>query len=407
MKRVIFLCFLVPLFCSCNEVSVKDSGDDFVAECITIPENATPVTYTGYIHIKGDIDSIQGNFILDTGAGGLYLDSTFVSENTFDFKDNYYSSISGIGLGFRNVIVIADSVSLSFDKFKSTTSSIPILNLKPIGGDFIDGLIGKDFFMQNVLEINYAKEYINIFESVDSIDLSDYSVVSMARIDNYFCMELGIKINAATTIEGMFIIDTGMPFSTFTSSVAGRYDLNANIERKVRYYTDYAGIGGASSGYDFIVDSLNISDYSLGNVSMSFSADQSGVLAGDSYMGIIGNNLLDRFDVVFDFNNSNLYLKPNEYFNSPYIFDRIGFSYVNRSETQKSWIVTGITENSPAENAGLKIDDRIISINEFPVEEISYRQQKGFFDELDNVRFVIRRIEEAKIIEFELSPLLN
>ena len=70
------------------------------------------------------------------------------------------------------------------------------------------------------------------------------------------------------------------------------------------------------------------------------------------------------------------------------------------------WIVTGLTENSAVEKLGLRIDDIIISVNEIPVEEISYEIQNHYFDNLDQVSLVIKSPEGLKNIEFELAPLL-
>jgi hypothetical protein len=281
-----------------------------------------------------------------------------------------------------------------------------ILNLKPIGGDFIDGLIGTNSFMQGVLEINYEKKYINIHKTIDSVDVSDFKKISMERTKKFFCIPLTVTINDSTTIKGSFIVDTGMPGSSLTSFAVKKNNLHKKIKRKIRYYTKYGGIGGESSGYDFIADSLQISGYCLGKVNMSYSADSSGVLASGEYLGILGNNILERFDLLFDFRNSNLYLKPNEDFNTPFIFDRLGFYYVDRCKTLGGWIVAGLNENSPAEKQGLKIDDKIISVNEIPVEKISYDTQIDFFRNLNNVKFVIERSENLKTIEFDLAPLL-
>ena len=121
---------------------------------------------------------------------------------------------------------------------------------------------------------------------------------------------LTIKINDAATIRGKFMIDTGSPESTLTSSVAKINNLDKNIKRKVRYYTKYGGIGGESSGYEFIADSLQISDYCLANVNMSYSEDSLGLLASEEYVGILGNNILERFNLIFDFRNIRFNLSP-------------------------------------------------------------------------------------------------
>lgn len=406
MRQLIFLSIIAILLSACKNSSNKENEDDSVVANNPLPKNAVPIVYVDYLYIKGNIDSVQGNFLLDTGADNLYLDSIFHSTNNFEYDNSYQRKIYGIGNAFQKITIIKDSVSFSFGNFNYRTSFVPIVKLKPVGGDYIDGLIGTSYFLQSVLEINYAKEYINIFKTIDSVDISDYQIVPMGRNDHHFYVPLTVKINDSTTITGNFNIDTGTPFSTFTSSVAKTYNLTDKIKRKVRYYTEYGGVGGESSGYDFIADSVQISDYQLVNVNMSYSADWSGVLASEEYSGILGSNILDRFDIIFDFKNSNLYLKPNEKFNESYVFDRMGFSYVDRCKTMKGWIVASLTENSAAERQGLKIDDKIISVNDIPVEQIPYETQEAYFRKINKAKFVILRGDVLKTLEFELTPLL-
>ncbi|MCX6302781.1 MAG: aspartyl protease family protein [Bacteroidia bacterium] len=406
MRQIIIIGVAIILLSGCKNLSGKEGKDDSIADSIALPKNAVPIVYVDYIYIKGNVDSVQGNFLLDTGGDNLYIDSIFHNTNNFKYNNSYQTKIYGIGNAFQKITIIKDSVSFTFGNFIYRTSLVPVLKLKPVGGDYIDGLIGTRYFLQSVLEINYAKEYINIFKTIDSTDISDYQIVPMGKHGHNFYVPLIVKINDSTTITGNFHIDTGTPFSTFTSYVAKTYNLTDKIERKVRYYTKYGGVGGESSGYDFIADSVQISDYRLENVNMSYSADWSGVLASEGYSGILGSNILDRFDIIFDFRNSNLYLKPNKKFNEPYIFDRLGFSYVDRCKTMGGWIVASLTENSAAEKQGLRIDDKIISVNNTPVEEIPYETQEAFFKKTDQAKFVVIRADSLKTIEFGLAPLL-
>lgn len=404
-KIILISYILILLLSACNNSS-ESIDEQAKVDSFKIPKNAIPIINNGYVLVQGMLDSLQGSFLIDMGSGWLLVDSIFQSKN-HSKKYNYYNSkITGIGNSFQYITVIKDSVNFSIGNISYRTSDISVIKMKPIGGDLIDGLIGTDFFAKRVLEINYAKEFIRIYKDIDSIDISGYKFLPMIMIDNYFCVPLTIKINDSLTIKGNFIIDTGMPMSTITSSVAKKKKFDKKIGRKILFYTEYGGIGGESSGYDFIADSLQISDYCFKNVVMSFSLDEAGALSKDKYLGIIGNDVLEHFDVIFDFINSNLYLKPNENYNSPFILDKFGFFYVDRCKTMGAWIVTGLFENTAAEKQGLKIDDKIISINDIPVEKTTYKDQKYIFPKLDKVKLGIKRAEGIKILELKLPPLL-
>ncbi|MDX2413977.1 MAG: PDZ domain-containing protein, partial [Bacteroidales bacterium] len=82
---------------------------------------------------------------------------------------------------------------------------------------------------------------------------------------------------------------------------------------------------------------------------------------------------------------------------------RLGFAYVDRNQTLNSWNVTGLFSGSDAETNGLKIDDKILSVNGISVDQIDYESQADFFKDLDFVKLLVDRNGEQKEIEFKLQ----
>lgn len=372
------------------------------------PKDSIPIVYAEYIFIEGNVDNIKGNFLLDTGADNLYIDDVFYEENDFQYTNLGNIEVVGIGNSVKKIPLINDSVNFFFGKYDYHTSNVPILELKPIGGDFIDGLFGMYFFKKNVLQINYTQNYMRVFKHIDSarnIDFQKYSRIKMLQVENFFCIPLTFKVSDTNSIQGNFFIDLGMPITTVTSDFAKKHNFEKNIERKVQYYTKYGGIGGESAGYDFISNSLKIGNFCLEEINMSYSLDEGGFLSEGEYIGILGNNILEKFDLIFDFDSKYLYVKPNENFYEQFVFDKLGFTYVDRFKTKGAWIVTGLTKNSEAEKK-LQIDDKIVSINGIPVQEIPLKVQKEYFKKIDKAKISIQKEEKIKIVELTLTPLL-
>lgn len=406
MYKNSFLLILAITFFACQTGPNKGLENNHETPHHNIPANAIPFIYNGYILTSTNFDGITGNFLVDTGTKEHGVDSLFFNESNLSYNNYKEYTTTGIGDAKIRVLVIEDSITLSMKNHNATSLFTPIHNLKPVGGDFIDGLIGTRYFTGQVLEINYPNRYIAIHNSIDSLDVSTYSKLPLIELGFWYGTRLKIKINQEVTVEGNFFMDTGLPESTITSPTALAYDMESKVNPKVRFYTKYGGLGGESSTYEFIADSLFISDYSLSHVNMAFSLDKSGILAGKEYMGIIGSDILDRFDWLVDFENSQLYLKPNAKFKQPYVFDRLGFSYVDRGQSLGAWLVTGLAEGSPAERKGLKIDDQIISVNGIPVTEITHQNQYGYFDNLKKINLEIESTRGKKSIRLKLSPLL-
>ena len=67
--------------------------------------------------------------------------------------------------------------------------------------------------------------------------------------------------------------------------------------------------------------------------------------------------------------------------------------------------MTGVVNsiNSNAENAGLQIDDEIISVNGINIQQIPFLQQDDFFKEIDKLSLVIIRKAVKMEINFNLE----
>lgn len=383
-------------------ISCKQKNDN------KIPEGAFSITYKGHLYIKGEADSIKGNYVFDTGASNLYYDSTYYAENGFKYENTFTANLPGAGTTPQKVEVVADTVEFSFGANLYKTSIVPVLRLKPILGDIADGILGMEYFYNSILEINYENEYMKIYSSIDSINLQGWSKIELTKRDNRLYIPLEVVVNDSIKISGEYQLDFGSGGTvSLTSLVSDKYKLKDKIGNKVAYFTKYGGVGGESSSYDFFASQLNIGNFSFSNVVMDFSADTSGAMASEKHLGLLGNEIYERFDVYIDFINNDLYLRPNKKYKDIFESSRLGFSFIDRGQTLKSWIVTGLYSSSAAEKSGLMIDDKIISVNGISVEEINYERQDAFFKKTDEVNLKIKRNNKLIELNFRLKPVIT
>lgn len=373
-----------------------------------IPKGAFPIVYKGHLYIKGEADSIKGNYVFDTGASNLYYDSTYYAENGFKYDNTFTAELPGAGTTPQKVEVVADTVEFSFGVNLYKTSIVPVLQLKPILGDIADGILGMEYFYNSILEINYENEYMKIYSSIDSINLEGYSKIGLTNRDNRLYIPLEVIVNGSIKISGEYQLDFGSGGTvSLTSLVSDNYELSDKIKNKVAYFTKYGGVGGESSSYDFFASQLNIGNFSFNNVVMDFSIDTAGAMASSKHLGLLGNGIYERFDVYIDFINNDLYLRPNEKYKDIFESPRLGFSFIDRGQTLNSWIVTGLYSSSAAEKSGLMIDDKILSVNGISVGEINYERQESFFKKIDEVFLEIRRNGKLIELNFNLKPVIT
>ncbi len=95
------------------------------------------------------------------------------------------------------------------------------------------------------------------------------------------------------TLSGNFLIDLANPSSSLTTLAAYENNLQDKIELKAKFYDAYGGVGGESAGYEFIAQSVAISNFSLPNAILGYSTDTAGMLKEGDFIGMLGNNILD------------------------------------------------------------------------------------------------------------------
>ncbi len=105
------------------------------------------------------------------------------------------------------------------------------------------------------------------------------------------------------------------------------------------------------------------------NLAISLSSDKQGVSSLDNLLGILGSEIINRFNFILDYKNKNLYLKPNNLFHKDFekLAKPISFEY---SDDRKDIIISNVMENTDAYKKGLKKGQKIISINNMVGKDI-------------------------------------
>lgn len=372
-----------------------------------MPSDAIPIIYRKHIYIEGVADKTKSVFVFDTGADNLYFDSLFFSNNKFAYDKIATALLPGVGSKPQKIKLILDTVNFQFANHEYKTNNVPVLGLKNILGDIADGILGLNYFAKKVLEINYNHQFMIIHDSINPMAINGYTKIKCENVNNRLYVPIKLKIHDSLEITGKCTLDLGSGGSiSLTSPTANKYDLNNEIKIKRSYYSKYGGVGGETSRHDFIAKSVYIGDYELSDFVMDYSEDKSGALSSSKNLGLLGNRILENFDLIIDFKYSMLYLKPNKNFSNRFEIPRLGFSFVDRTISMGAWNVTGLYKNASAEKSGLKIDDKITHVNDQPINEISYEQQQAIFKTAEAIKLTVKRNNQNLFFNFRLKEIL-
>jgi len=144
------------------------------------------------------------------------------------------------------------------------------------------------------------------------------------------------------------------------------------------------GLGGLITGRLARVRSLHMGRYGISNMIASFPDPNSYVdtlRTGHLVYrnGSIGGEVLSRFQVVFDFPREKVYLKPNHSFRKKSYYNMSGITVKATGSQLHDFLVVEVRENSSAFTVGIRVGDKIFSINNTLTNEMDL-SEVGDFD---------------------------
>lgn len=369
----IFICFF-----SCIQAKAQDK---------------IPFDYYGHLYLKGSLNGAPSYFVFDTGAHNLYIDSCYYAESGLKFTNLGNASLPGAGTKNQQVKVVRDKLSYAFPGNVYEPTYGVIFSLRPILGDYADGIIGKDYFDRHCLEIDYEEGCMKKYSSISEADLTGFKKLQGKNIRGKLHFPLTVKVSDDITITDYFMLDLGSGGTlNINSPVAVKHNFENKISRKVRAYTTQGGVGGNSQSYAFVIPEVDVAGYTFKDVDVSYSLDKAGALSSDKYAGLLGNGILERFTIIIDFTKHCLYLKPNKSFGDPFDFSSLGFFFANRfKDAGGYWMVNGFYEGLPAEKSGIKTGDKIREVNNVEVKNISSIEKAKEILKSDTLNLKIER----------------
>ena len=350
---------MVLLATACANSTAKNQQTE---EKQPIPEGAVEMKYNRHAYFKVMLrDSIPAWMIFDTGSNNLLIDSTFYASTFGEGKNLGRAMLGGAGNGHELTTLDASGWSYSVGEELHTEQMAIIMNLRKILGDGADGLFGLPFMHGKRVEFNYAGGYMRFLAAEEKIG-EDFTAIQCKRLDNIerIIIPLSVTFSDGYTLDGNFLMDTGMPDElSLNSATANRLKAEGHLANARRMKFEVGGIGGSRTDNYLTTKQITIGGKSINNIRITYSENEKGSLADSRYDGLVGNALFARFDVIIDFVNWVIYLRPNKNFDKP----QPNFYSMAFTPNGDHWKVNALLEGGNAERAGLRQGDRIEAIN--------------------------------------------
>lgn len=332
------------------------------------------------------------NFILDTGVGLILITDPNLID-TLSIKTLRSINIVGFGEGETLNALITPSIDIAIGSTsaKNLTAAIlkkDIFELSNYVGIPIHGLIGYEFFNSFVVRINFSANTLTIYRPDKTYFLRKGSRIPISIEERKPYIITDIELKPGQKIPAKLIIDTGaghpislemlngIPFSLPDERIKGNLGV---------------GLSGPINGYIGRISSLHLGKYTLSNVIASFPdyEDVASRVFSINRNGNMGIAILKRFNVVFNYGRSAMFIRSASSLKETFEHDMAGMEISAIGEKYDRLIITRIEPSSAAEEAGLMKGDEILSINFMPVSEISLSEIENMFRSRNNRSFVL------------------
>ena len=220
--------------------------------------------------------------------------------------------------------------------------------------------------------------------------LEGYTKLPARFNDNRIDIELELTIDSTQTVKGDFRLDLGCGSTIILTNETLR-KLKLQGKPTADCYYSNLGVGGDGTTVDFRAASFRFLD-ELYDLVISAVCNTEGALSARPHVGIVGNSILQHYDLIIDAPGEAVYARRNSDESTDYRRgSRTQFGYVDRTDICEGWIVSCIYDKGIAQLAGMEIGDVIISINGRPVKEISWEEQREGLDFRGATEYLVKK----------------
>ncbi len=312
----------------------------------------------GVILVKARFENISDtfNFILDTGSGGISLDSTTAANYSIPHvpSGRYIYGIAGVrkvDFAPYNTLLFpglsVDSLDFYINNYEVLTS---------VYGIKIDGIIGYSFLSRYLVKVDFDSLRVNVF-SPGYITYPPHGFLLHPSFQGLPTVPLSVK--DSRKFNSNYFFDTGAGLCLLLSTHFNE-DSSVLLKRRKPVEIEVQGMGGKKRMRLTLIKELQIGTYKFRKVPTYLFEDEYNVLAYPQRTGLIGDDVLRHFNLIINYQQKEIYLIPNSHFRDPFDYSYTGMTMYS---LDGAVFVDDIVKGSPADKAGLKNGDIIMSID--------------------------------------------
>lgn len=340
--------------------------------------DSIPFVWDGGIYLPATIDNKYPAHILFTTNANrqLVVDITYLKEKCWQPP----KIEKGLILRETDTLRLKASNTKHEVKFGNIAANFPymlITDIRNVLGKHADGIMWDTFFEYSPFEVNFQQKFLRTLTAIPDSVKRNYRCLPLTVTDSKFMIDAYVWFNNKR-IGGLYQLWLGGNDDIlFTSYIVKRHNLMAYKGKTRQLLAQYTNIGDTTTTTTTfaLADSVRLWLDNIGRASVSMSMPEETSHSRMHNVGYIGAGILSNYNLVFDPAHNKLYYRPYKAHTPEK--RTWGFSWVNRTDIGKGWIVRSIYKGSAAEKAGIRLGDTIIKVNGKKVENYSWDEERA------------------------------
>ena len=367
--------------------------------------DSIPFVWDGGIYLPATIDNKYPAHILFTTNANrqLVVDTTYLKEECWQPLKIEKGCIKRE----KDTLRIKVSQTKHEVKFGNTTANFPymlISDIRNVLGKHADGIMWDTFFEYSPFEVNFQQKFLRTLTAIPDSVKRNYRCLPLTVRESNFMIEAYVWLNNKR-IGGLYeLCLEGGNDIMFTKETVRKHNLMAYEGKTQQLLAQYTNIGDTTTTTTFfaLADSVRLWLDNIGRVSVSMPMSEEPSHSRMYNAGYIGAGILSNYNLVFDPAHNKLYYRPYKAHTPEK--RTWGFSWINRTDIGKGWIVRSIYKGSAAAKAGIRLGDTILKVNGKKVENYSWEEERVLSND-STITLLLKTKQGMRKVTLKTEPL--
>jgi PDZ domain-containing protein len=281
--------------------------------------------------------------------------------------------------------------ALSYAVLKMPGVQVPMVTLPIVAhpkfaaqyGESVRGVLGRDFLARTVVEINYIRQTLRIYDPASFTYSGTGTSLPVTMTPAGPGLRAKFEVSGHKGYEAEFVFDTAVDYAfLFSRAFTDSQKISA-----ARFHSQEASDPQIDDGAKIIfgrVRAFELKPFTVENAIGVFSQQNINGVKDSKIAGGIGGGFLRRFNVTFDLPHQRVILEPNLQINTLEDADMSGLAIVAKGGNLRTFEVVGVQKGTPGHDAGLQVGDVISGVDDEPAADYTLAELRAAFQKTGN-----------------------